>query len=202
MKLIFATANKGKLREAREILGPGYEIISPADLGIFEDIEETGSTFRENSIIKAEYISKRTGMDCFADDSGLMVDALDGAPGVYSARYAGEGHDFDANIAKLLNELGDTPERTARFRCVVTLILNGEKHFFEGNCEGRIAYAKSGSGGFGYDPVFIADAYPDRSLAEIGEEEKNTVSHRGESLRAMAEWIKHKVLSAPTGNEC
>ena len=190
MKLVFATANKGKLREAREILGPEHEIISPADLGIFDDVEETGTTFKENSIIKAEHIYRLTGMNCFADDTGLMVDALDGAPGVYSARYAGEGHDFDANIDKLLRELGDNPNRTARFRCVVTLILNGEKHFFEGNCEGRIGYARSGTGGFGYDPIFIADAWPDRSFSDVGVEGKNAVSHRGQSLRAMAEWLK------------
>lgn len=190
MKLVFATANKGKLREAREILGPDYEVISPADLGILDDIEETGSTFKENSIIKAEYIYKKTGMNCFADDTGLMVDALDGAPGVFSARYAGEGHDFDANCRKLLAEIGDNPNRTARFSCVVTLIVDGEKHFFEGNCEGRIAYSKTGTEGFGYDPIFIADAYPDRSFAEVGEEAKNAVSHRGQSLRAMASWLK------------
>ena len=199
MKLIFATSNKGKLREARDILGPSYEIISPADLGIFDDIEETGATFKENSLIKAEYIYSRTGMNCFADDTGLMVDALGGAPGVKSARYATEGHDFDANIDKLLSELSDATDRKARFRCVVTLIVDGEKHFFEGNCEGRIARERAGSGGFGYDPVFIADAWPDRSFSQVGEQAKNSVSHRGQSLRAMAAWLNDH--TAPEGQE-
>ena len=190
MKIIFATANKGKIREAVEILGPGYEIVSPADLGIFDDIEETGETFRENSLIKAGYISRKTGMDCFADDSGLEVDALGGAPGVHSARYATEGHDFEANIAKLLASLGDRTDRKARFRCVVTLLLDGEPHFFEGSCEGSIGYEKSGSGGFGYDPVFYPDACPGRSMAELTPDEKNAISHRGQALRRMAQWLK------------
>ena len=190
MKIVFATANKGKIREAGEILGPGYEIVSPADLGIYDDIEETGETFRENSLIKAEYICGKTGMDCFADDSGLVVDALDGAPGVHSARYATEGHDFEANIAKLLKNLGDRTDRKARFRCVVTLLLNGTPHYFEGTCEGGIGYEKSGCGGFGYDPVFYPDACPGRSMAELSPDEKNAISHRGQALRKMAEWLK------------
>lgn len=192
MKIIFATGNKGKLREASEILGEGFDLVSPAELGITEDIEETGETLKENSIIKAEYLYDRTGMACFADDTGLEVDALGGAPGVRSARYATDGHDFEANIDKLLAELSKHPgePRTARFKSVVTLIIDGKKHFFEGTIEGRIAESRSGSGGFGYDPVFIADAYPGQSFAEVSEEAKNAVSHRGKSLRAMAEWLK------------
>lgn len=189
MKLIFATANKGKLREAAEILGPGYEIVSPADLGIFDDIEETGATFRENSLIKAEYIYRKTGMDCFADDSGLVVDALGGAPGVYSARYATDGHDFEANIAKLLRELDGKDDRKARFRCVATLMLDGQPHYFEGSCEGRIGFVKAGCGGFGYDPVFIPDAGRGETLAEFSPEAKNAISHRGQALRSMAAWL-------------
>lgn len=206
MKLIFATANKGKLREAREILGEGYEISSSADAGITEDIAETGDTFTANSLIKAQYIWDRVGVDCFSDDSGLEVDALDGAPGVYSARYASLGtdgtadHDFDKNIERLLHELNalefkammdgtPAPERTARFRCVVTLMIGGEPHFFEGSIEGKIAYERSGKGGFGYDPVFLPDVYPGRSMAELTEEEKNAVSHRGVALRKMAAWL-------------
>ena len=163
MKLVFATGNKGKLAEAAEILGPGFEICCPADMGITEEIPETGTTLRENSIQKASYIYERLHCDCFADDTGLEVDALGGAPGVYSARYAGS-HDFDANIAKLLRELEGVPyeRRTARFRCVVTLILGGEMHFFEGLTEGHIALERSGSKGFGYDPVFVPDAFPER----------------------------------------
>ena len=193
MKLIFATANRGKLREASEILGPEFELLTPADLGIFEDIPETGETLLENSVQKAEYLYGRTGLDCFADDTGLEVDCLGGAPGVRTARYAGEGHCFEANMDKLLREMalrGPEAPRTARFHSVVTLILGGQKHFFDGVLEGRIALQKAGCGGFGYDPVFIADEYPDVTLAEISEEEKNAISHRGKALRAMAAWLK------------
>ena len=199
MKIIFATGNAGKLREAAEVLGPDFEIVSPASLGITEDIPETGSTLQENSLQKARYLFERTGLPCFADDTGLEVDALGGAPGIYSARYAGPGHDHDANMAKLLAELeirrsesaNDDMSRRARFRTVVTLILaDGEPHFFEGTCEGSIATARRGSGGFGYDPVFLPDAYPGRTLAEVSEAEKNAVSHRGRAIRAMADWLK------------
>ena len=191
MKIVFATGNRAKLREAAEILGPDYELVSPADLGITEDIEETGETLKENSIIKAEYIHSRTGLNCFADDTGLEVDALGGAPGVHSARYATEGHDFKANRDKLLLELSKRPgePRTAHFSTVVTLIWNGEKHFFEGRFDGRIAEREAGCGGFGYDPVFIADACPDHTVAELPESFKNEHSHRGKALRAMAEWL-------------
>lgn len=192
MIIIFASGNKGKIREASEILGEAYEIITPASLGITEEIEETGSTLKENSLIKAEYLYNKTGMNVFADDTGLEVDALGGAPGVHSARYATDGHDFDANIDKLLLELSKHPgePRTARFKSVVTLIINGERHFFEGAIEGCIAEKRCGANGFGYDPVFIADAYPGRTFAEVPEEDKNAVSHRGKSLRAMAEWLQ------------
>ena len=210
MKIVFATANAGKLREAAEVLGPDFEIVSLAQAGIVEDIPETGNTLQENSLQKARYLFERTGLPCFADDTGLEVDALGGAPGIYSARYAGPGHDHGANIAKLLAELAKlddrgalppdplrrnaptTPiSRRARFRTVVTLILaDGQPHFFEGTCEGSIATARRGSGGFGYDPVFLPDAYPGRTLAEVSEEEKNAVSHRGRAIRAMADWLK------------
>lgn len=198
MKIIFATGNKGKLREAAEILGEGYELVTPADMGITEDIPETGDTLKENSIQKASYLYERLHVNCFADDTGLMVDALGGAPGVHSARYATDGHDFDANIVKLLSELekvgANTPEqRTARFMNVVTLIIDGEMHFFEGVVEGHIALSRNGSKGFGYDPVFIPDAFPGQTMAELGEEVKNSISHRGMSLRAMAAWLKESV---------
>ena len=200
MKILFATANRGKLREAAEVLGPGFEIVSPLDLGITEDIPETGSTLQENSLQKAQYIFDRTGLPCFADDTGLEVDALGGAPGIYSARYAGPGHDSEANMDKLLAELSRLENRGARFRTVVTLILaDGQPRFFEGVCEGSIAREKSGCGGFGYDPVFLPDAYPGRTLAEVSEEEKNAVSHRGKAIRAMAEWLRGKVPGAEKG---
>jgi len=200
MRIIFATANRGKLREAAEVLGPGFEVVSPADLGITEDIPETGATLQENSLQKAQYLFDRTGLPCFADDTGLEVDALGGAPGIYSARYAGPGHDSEANMDKLLAELIRLDDRRARFRTVVTLILaDGQPHFFEGSCEGSIAREKSGCGGFGYDPVFLPDAYPGRTLAEVSEEEKNAVSHRGKAIRAMAEWLRGKVPGAEKG---
>ena len=191
MKIIFATGNKGKLREAAEILGEGFTLMCPADLGITKDIEETGETLEANSLIKADYIHARTGLDCFADDTGLEVDALGGAPGVHSARYATEGHDFEANIDKLLAELEKHPgePRTARFRSVVTLIFKGERHIFEGSLEGVIAPARRGSNGFGYDPVFIPDCFPDNTVAELDDDTKNAISHRGKALRAMAEWL-------------
>lgn len=198
MKFIFATGNQGKLREAREILGVDYEVASPEDVGLSSDIEETGSTFKENSIIKAEAIWKASGRDCFADDSGLEVDALGGAPGIYSARYAslagGADHNFSDNMDRLLNELEKHPgePRTARFKTVVTLIRNGEKHFFEGRCEGKIAFERAGSGGFGYDPVFIPDGFGGLTMAELGEDVKNAISHRGDALRKMAAFLKEQ----------
>ena len=192
MKIVFATGNAGKLREASEILGPGYELTTPAALGITEDIPETGNTLKENSIQKAEYLHDRCGLNCFADDTGLEVDALGGAPGVHSARYATDGHDFNANIDKLLRELEGIPfeKRTARFRNVVTLIIDGEKHFFEGRVEGHIASERAGVAGFGYDPIFIPDGFDGRTMAELGEDIKNRISHRGQSLRAMAAWME------------
>ena len=205
MKLVFATGNTGKLREASEILGEGFELVSLADVGILEDIPETGTTLRANSLLKAQYLYDKLGSDCFADDTGLEVDALGGAPGVYTARYAGEGKDFNANMDKVLYELSvceceakmakamglnvKPVSRRARFKSVVTLIVNGEKKMFEGTLEGEIAYEKSGNGGFGYDPIFIADEYPGLTLADISEDEKNAISHRGKALRAMSKWL-------------
>ncbi len=197
-KMVFATGNRGKLREASEILGDGFELVTPADFGITEDIPETGETLEENSLQKARYIFDRKGCDCFADDTGLEVDALGGAPGVYTARYAGPSKDFDDNMDKVLRELSVLEaeaegqvevSRRARFRSVVTLILNGEVHQFEGTMEGTIAREKSGKGGFGYDPIFITDEYPGLTAADITEEQKNEISHRGKALRAMAEWL-------------
>ena len=205
MKIVFATGNSGKLREASEILGEGFELVTPADFGITEDIPETGKTLRANSLQKAQYLYDKLGCDCFADDTGLEVDALGGAPGVYTARYAGEGKDFNANMDKVLYELSvlegearmagefglktKPVSRRARFKSVVTLIIDGKIKMFEGTLEGEIAREKSGNGGFGYDPIFIADEYPGLTLADISEEEKNAISHRGKALRAMAQWL-------------
>ena len=191
MKLIFATANLHKLREAQEILGPGFELLPASEAGITEDIPETGNTFRDNSLQKAEYIYKRTGLNCFADDSGLEVDVLGGAPGVETARYAGPGRDSAANIAKLLKEMGQATNRKARFRTCVTLILNGETHFFDGVMEGSIGIIPYGNGGFGYDPIFIPEGY-NITTAQLPADEKNAISHRGKALRAMAEYLGAK----------
>ena len=207
MKIVFATGNPGKIREAAEILGEGFELVTPADLGITEDIPESGNTLRANSMQKADYIYKKTGLNCFADDSGLEVDILGGAPGVETARYAGPEKDPDANIEKLMSEIARrekeaamartnglaTPKanRNARFRTSVTLILNGRRHFFDGVMEGTIALKRAGKGGFGYDPVFIPAGY-DKTNAELGDSVKNAISHRGKALRAMAEYLKKK----------
>lgn len=191
MKLVFATGNPGKIREAQEILGDGIQIVTAASLGVTEDIPETGSTLKENSLQKAQYIFERTGMNCFADDSGLEVDLLDGAPGVETARYAGPSKEPAKNIAKLLDEMalrGGEP-RSARFRTCVTLILGGEPHFFDGVMEGSIGHEKAGSGGFGYDPIFIPEGFA-QTNAELGEEVKNAISHRGKALRKMAQFLK------------
>ena len=207
MKIVFATGNPGKLREAGEILGEGFELVTPAEAGIPEDIPETGNTLRANSLQKAQYIYEKTGLDCFADDTGLEVEILGGAPGVHTARYGGPQKNPADNIARLLREMAcrereasvarsygfHTPHATrrARFRTSVTLIIGGEKHFFDGIMEGRIARAKAGRGGFGYDPVFIPDGY-EVTAAEITEEEKNAISHRGKALRAMADYLKSR----------
>lgn len=188
--LIFASGNKGKIREAAEILEGRYKVISAAEAGFTEEVEETGTSFQENSLLKSQAIWKALGRDCFSDDSGLEVDALGGEPGIYSARYAGEDKDFESNIDKLLFKLEGITERRARFRCCVTLMLGGQPHFFDGTLEGEIGLERRGSQGFGYDPVFIPDCYPDRTVAELDDEAKNAISHRGKALRAMAEWLR------------
>ena len=196
MKLVFATANLHKLQEAQEILGPGFELVPASEVGITEDIPETGNSFHANSLQKAEYIYERTGMNCFADDSGLEVDILDGAPGVETARYAGPGRDSSANMAKLLSEMAKKggENRKARFRTCVTLIMNGEKHFFDGVMEGSIGLEPYGEGGFGYDPIFIPEGY-DVTNAQLPEGEKNAISHRGKALRAMAKYLDSSLRS-------
>ncbi len=209
MKIVFATGNVGKLREASEILGEGFELVSLEQVGILEDIPETGNTLRANSLQKAQHLYEKLGCNCFADDTGLEVDALGGAPGVYTARYAGDDKDFNKNMDKVLYELGviegearmaesvglkvKKVSRRARFKSVVTLIIDGKIQIFEGALEGVIARQKSGNGGFGYDPVFIADEFPGLTLADISEEEKNAISHRGKALRAMAQWLQEHV---------
>ncbi len=198
MKLLFATANKNKLREAAEILGDMVQVISPSELNINADVEETGETLQDNSILKARTLYDLSGLDCFADDTGLEVEVLNGAPGVLTARYAAcfpggaLPHDSEANMNRLLEELSEysTPEsRRARFRTVITLIYEGRQYCFEGIVLGTIAQGKAGDGGFGYDPIFIPDGFGGRTMAEISEDEKNAISHRGRALRAMAEFL-------------
>ena len=198
MKLLFATANKNKLSEAAEILGDIVQVISPSELNINADVEETGETLQDNSILKARTLYDLSGLDCFADDTGLEVEVLNGAPGVLTARYAAcfpggaLPHDSEANMNRLLEELSEysTPEsRRARFRTVITLIYEGRQYCFEGIVSGTIAQGKAGNGGFGYDPIFIPDGFGGRTMAEISEDEKNAISHRGRALRAMAEFL-------------
>lgn len=185
MKLVFATNNRHKIEEVKAILGDRFELVSLAEIGCTEDIPETAETFKGNALMKARYVREHYGTDCFADDTGLEVDALGGAPGVHSARYAGN-HDSEANIDKLLRELEKYSDRKARFRTVIALILDGEEYLFEGKVEGTIAKERMGEGGFGYDPVFVPDGYS-QSFAQLGMEIKNSISHRG---RAVAELCK------------
>lgn len=191
MKIVFATNNAHKLSEVKAVLGDGYELVTLKEVGITEDIPETGDTLDENASLKARYVYERTGLDCFADDTGLEVEALGGAPGVRSARYATDGHDFAANNRKLLKELDGVTNREARFRTVISLIASGEEIQVEGVVNGVIALSESGNEGFGYDPLFIPEG-KEVTFAEMSADEKNSISHRG---RAVAELVKvlHKV---------
>ena len=195
MEIIFATGNAHKAIEAQKALGDTFTLIMPKELGLTEEIPENGDTLQANAIEKAEYLWKKFGKSCFADDTGLEVDALGGAPGVYSARYAGPDKGSEANMTKLLAELEAAEaangeiSRAARFRTVVALILDGELHLFNGVLEGKIARERSGNEGFGYDPIFIPCDYT-KTLAEISLEEKNAISHRGKAMRALAEFLQ------------
>ena len=194
MKIVFATNNQHKLQEIRDILGSDFEIVSLNDIGCHADIPETGSTLEENAHQKAQYVFDHYHLSCFADDTGLEVEALNGAPGVHSARYAeGTDHNSEANMAKLLRELGDTTHREARFRTVISLLLTEDdtysEHLFEGVVTGRIDTEKHGTEGFGYDPLFIPDGY-DKSFAQLGEDIKNQISHRARAVRKLADFLK------------
>lgn len=191
MKIIFATNNRHKLTEAQEILGSGYQLVTPCDLGITEDIPEEQPTLEGNAFQKARYLYDRTGLDCFADDTGLEVAALGGAPGVHSARYATEGHDFEANVRLLLHNLEGVSDRRARFRTVVALILDGQEYTFEGIVNGTIAESPRGGEGFGYDPVFIPDGYAE-TFAQMPAGLKNAISHRAIAVRRFAEFMQER----------
>lgn len=201
MKIVFATNNQHKLDEIRNILGKDFEIVSLNEIGCHEDIPETGKTLEENAWQKANYIFNKYGLSCFADDTGLEVDVLNGAPGVFSARYAGgEGHDSEANMQKLLRELAEKNNRKARFRTVIALILKDKsrgtgderRETFEGIVEGHIAHEKSGAEGFGYDPIFVPDGY-NQSFAELGIDIKNQISHRARAVKKLAEYFNSSI---------
>ena len=190
MNIIFATGNKHKLQEAQQILGPEFTLRTSAESGITEDIPETSDTLKGNAIQKAMYIWDRLHTNCFADDTGLEIDALNGAPGVYSARYAGEKCLFQDNIVKVLKELEGVPApRTARFRCVVALVVDGQITTFDGVVEGEITLEPRGNGGFGYDPIFKPQGY-DRCFSELSADEKNSISHRGMAMKLLSEHLK------------
>lgn len=188
MKLVFATNNLHKLDEVRKITVGRAEIASLRDINCHDDIPETGSTLEENALQKARYIKDKFGLDCFADDTGLEVEALGGAPGVYSARYAGEAHDSEANMRKLLSEMDGKENRRARFRTAIALILDGEEYMFEGIVNGIITDNKRGTNGFGYDPVFMPDGYT-KTFAELGDNVKNAISHRAEAVRKLSAFL-------------
>jgi XTP/dITP diphosphohydrolase len=191
MKIVFATNNAHKLREVSAVLGEGYELVTLREVGITEDIPETGETLDENASQKARYVWERTGLNCFADDTGLEVEALGGAPGVRSARYATDGHDFAANNRKLLHELEGVSNRRARFRTVISLIEGGVERQVEGTVEGVIAESESGGEGFGYDPLFIPDGYT-HTFAEMTAEQKNAISHRGRAVANLVKLLSQK----------
>ncbi|RMG88620.1 MAG: non-canonical purine NTP diphosphatase [Bacteroidetes bacterium] len=189
-KLLFATGNAHKVREVREMLEGAYEVLSLKDIGCTEDIPETSDTFEGNALQKARYVSEKYGLDCFAEDTGLEVDALNGAPGIYSARYAGPARDSDANMDKLLDELKGKTNRGAQFRTAIALLLDGKEYLFEGIVRGNIRPEKSGAGGFGYDPVFEPEGF-DITFAEMDKAQKNAISHRGRALRKMIAFLKN-----------
>lgn len=196
-ELIMATNNEHKLREIRQILGDSYEVKGLKDIGCYEDIPETCETLEGNALQKARYVSERYGVDCFADDTGLEVDALDGAPGIYTARFGsmngyGDSHDSDANIACLLDKLKDAESRRARFRTVIALIQGDEEHLFEGIVEGDILPERRGLDGFGYDPIF-APIEAGVSFAEMGPAEKNRLSHRGRATQKLVQFLQRSL---------
>lgn len=191
-KLVFATNNAHKLDEIRAILGDKVEVLSLKDIHCEADIPETADTLEGNAALKAEYIYKNYGLDCFADDTGLEVEALGGAPGVYSARYAGgEGHDSEANMKKLLAELEGKSNRKAQFRTAICLIEGGVEHLFEGVVKGEIIAKKRGCSGFGYDPVFVPEGYTE-TFAEMGSDEKNKISHRARATQKLCDYLSRE----------
>ena len=190
IELVFATHNAHKAREIAAMLPTGYTMKTLDEIGLYDEIPETGSTLEENSLQKVEYVLSRCECNCFADDTGLMVDALDGAPGVYSARYAGEDATYADNVNKLLDAMSGIEKRSARFSTVITLSLDGKIYTFNGSVEGEITTSSSGEGGFGYDPIFLPQE-SNRTFAQMTMEEKAVISHRGRAFARMIDFLKH-----------
>mgnify|MGYP001390916105 CR=1 FL=1 len=191
MRLVFATHNAGKLQEVKELLEPKYEVIGLSELGDLEDIPENEPTLEGNALVKAKTIWEKYGLSCFSDDTGLEIEALNGAPGVYSARYGGPEKDPEQNMDRILEELAGQQNRAAQFRTAVALILNGEEHLFEGVVKGAIRKERSGSKGFGYDPVFQPEGYS-ITFAEMDSAEKGKISHRGRAMAKLVEFLAAK----------
>ena len=193
MKLVFASNNKNKIQEIQALVPKNIQIVSLEDIGCTEDIPETADTIEGNAILKANFVTEKYGYNCFADDTGLEVDALNGAPGVYSARYAGEQKDANDNMDKLLSELEDKSNRKANFKTVIALNFNGKQNLFTGIINGKIIEEKIGSNGFGYDPIFVADGY-EKTFAELTMEEKSTISHRGIAVKELILFLQKQNL--------
>lgn len=191
MKICFATNNKKKIEEVKAALGPGFQLVSLQEIGCDEELPETGDTLDHNAFQKARYVKEHFGVDCFADDTGLEVEALAGAPGVYSGRFAGEPRSDERNIDLLLEKMEGKPNRKARFRTVIALILEGKEYQFEGIAEGEILKERVGEKGFGYDPVFQPEGF-DKTFAELSLEEKNEISHRGKAVKALIEFLNQR----------
>ncbi len=187
-KIVFATHNNHKLEEIRNILGSEYEVLSLHDINCFEEIPETGDTLETNALLKAQYVKEKYGYDCFADDTGLEIPALNNAPGVYSARYAGDAKDSMANMKKVLKELETRQDKRARFRTVIVLIIGNKVCQFEGKIDGQIIEENKGNTGFGYDPIFVPDGYKE-TFAELGSEIKNKISHRSQAVNKLKAFL-------------
>ncbi|SHG59876.1 XTP/dITP diphosphohydrolase [Flavobacterium fluvii] len=190
MKLVFATNNKNKILEVQQLLPSTIEIISLESIGCFEEIPETADTIEENAIMKANYVTQKYGYNCFADDTGLEVEALNGAPGVYSARYAGEQRNADDNMNKLLEALTDKTNRNAQFKTVIALNLDGKQHLFTGIARGEITLEKTGNQGFGYDPIFQPEGFT-ATFAQLSMAEKGIISHRGKATQLLIDFLKN-----------
>ncbi len=190
-KLVFATNNEHKLKEVNSILGDQYQIVGLKEIGCCEDIAETSHTLEGNASLKSNYVKKHYKSDCFADDTGLEIEALNGKPGVFSARYAGDGQNSEANIKKVLAELNGKTNRNARFRTVISLLMDGKEYFFEGIVNGKIIEEKKGTDGFGYDPIFIPEGY-NQTFAEMDLSEKNKISHRALAVKKLVDFLQSR----------